>query len=673
MAEQKISGKNTDSNLKSPTEQFAFFRKNQFWKRTLTNNDFLVLYKRGGGAYKAANKVTNDIFDRAFKTNNSQFQNAIENYNLHGVNRYAYKNAWVSGSSLIFIGYKDGEDYSKPANTNSQITSFYVIPRAWVAQDKYHDGKVEDFYKIYEASGQTFQVHESRLIRFTRDETALSALEPAYNPLFVTDNILWSVGQTIWRVGQGFPHITIKDPEIIDGENEVETLKKTGVLRDINSESGFISDERYGFEFKGAGGVAIKPKEYYDVALTEASMALEIPKQIMEGTNAGAVTGPETNLRDYYSDISSKQVGEAQPLYVLQAELLGITVKHEDFEWQPLFEQTGAEIADNLLKEVQSYEKLIVQGVLTSEQVFDILKNDYPELNLETFEEPEKKNSPPFLNQTDANSLLNQQTTGSFPKAELKKNIDFGTQDPAWVKLEKKYFKEMKKKFLATKEIITGVLVGFNTDAVTETTFKPITTRLGKIFANEKTVYKDIINRNIDSSFVQGAEAAAKKLNISASLIDFKKGEKAKKILQGNATEITNSLLTDIEKEVGLLLTDISLNNIPISNAAFKKEIQNIFDKKIGRLESGVVTETTRSRNQGLEFGFKESGLVTHKIWVSVLDDRTTEICTHLNGEIAEIGKPFSTGDFNAPAHVNCRSSIEPITLSETELNQFKT
>ena len=41
-------------------------------------------------------------------------------------------------------------------------------------------------------------------------------------------------------------------------------------------------------------------------------------------------------------------------------------------------------------------------------------------------------------------------------------------------------------------------------------------------------------------------------------------------------------------------------------------------------------------------------------------------------GEIVELGQSFSTGDFNAPAHVNCRSRVEPLTLSEPELNEFR-
>jgi hypothetical protein len=48
---------------------------------------------------------------------------------------------------------------------------------------------------------------------------------------------------------------------------------------------------------------------------------------------------------------------------------------------------------------------------------------------------------------------------------------------------------------------------------------------------------------------------------------------------------------------------------------------------------------------------------------VAVIDERTTMVCLHAAGMIAEIGEPFETlaGDFNAPPfHVHCRSIMRP-------------
>jgi len=123
--------------------------------------------------------------------------------------------------------------------------------------------------------------------------------------------------------------------------------------------------------------------------------------------------------------------------------------------------------------------------------------------------------------------------------------------------------------------------------------------------------------------------------------------------------------MDDVKKEIGLLITDASLNNIPFTNAKLKQEVQGVFNSKLGRLSSQITTETDRAFNTALEFGYKKSGLVTHKQWIAIIDANTTSICQRLNGEIAEIGQPFSSGDYTPPAHPNCRSRIANVTLSQ--------
>lgn len=673
---EKLQKEKVDTRLTAPSRLATFFADNQFWKRELTNNDFLRLYERGGLGFKVANKISNDLFDKGFETENEQMKRAIEEHKLNEVNWFAYLNAYVSKFCLVFIGYADGEDYEEEANTNARIGYFYVIPREWISQDRFHGQTIEDFYVIYRADGSTFRVHKSRVIRYSRNKNEISAFEPAYNALDASDNVLWSTGQTMWRVGQGFPFITIKDPQdfTVNGvlKSEVDMLRESGALKDISSETGFIGDERYSLKFVGAEGVALRPKEYWDIVFTNACMGLEIPKAIAEGVVAGKVTGSETNLKDYYSDISSKQKRQAQPLYEAEMKVLGINVENKDFNWQPLFELSQKDISENLMKDSLSFERFSNIGVMTVQEIRETLENKYPDLKIDLKVVPEKPVKPtpfsPFGKDED-------QGNDQFPKAEFKKKTKFHKRDSKVQKIENEFFRKIKKKYNATRDIIIGLVQGFNTDsidAITENKFKPLTTRIGKVFANEKDVYRDIVNKYIDMSFVEGLDKAKAELAIDNSLINFGKADKLKKILKDNTISLTTTLLDNVEKDATLLLTDVSLNEIPFSNIAFKKEIQKLFDRRLGQLNSQVISETTRSNNQGLEFGFKESGVVTHKIWQSIIDDRTSGVCRHLNGEIVELGKPFSTGDYNAPAHINCRSSVAPLTLSETELSKFK-
>ncbi len=705
-----VAGKNTSSQLKSPSERSGFIRVDKFWKPKLTNNDFLEQYNRNGIAFKAINKISNDIFDNVFDMNNEAFDIMIKGFHLHDVVRSAYLNAKISKYSLIFIGYADGLEFDQPANVNAKIDYFYVIPRAWVSEDKFQEfNEVRDFYEIFEVSGSSFKVHESRVVRV---DLGISSLEPAFNSLEVCDNILWGAGQTMFRAGQGFPVITIDSPELVnvDGEmiDEVTLLRKQGVLRDINTETGFIGDGRYNFDFKGAEGKAIKPGDYWTICITSAAMALEIPVQILEGVAAGAVTGSETNLRDYFSDISSKQRREAQPVYVELGGLFGLVLTDEDFDWLPLGELSSVEKSEVFNKDADSMTKLVGSGIISEDQALVALQTKFPELELESEGGNDsshlsgsssdvsqgivvpKKNSSAFINGfydrtcscgKDQNEplLTNRKTSGTFPKAEFKKlRVPLGTQDRTNARIENAFVRNLRKRYRALARAVLGVIQGFNTDsadttdAINANTLRRLKTRLGEVFVNEKDVFGDVVNRFIDQSYVSGLDVSKKRLGTDPSLINFGKAEQAKRLLQGTGKQITDALLDSIEEEMGILLTDVSLGELSISNAQFRREIQNVFSRKLGRLESIGVSENNRTFNQALEFGFKADGLPTHKMWVAILDDRTTDICLHLHGEIVEIGKQFSTGDSGPPAHINCRSHLEPLTLSLAELENFK-
>ena len=198
-----------------------------------------------------------------------------------------------------------------------------------------------------------------------------------------------------------------------------------------------------------------------------------------------------------------------------------------------------------------------------------------------------------------------------------------------------------------------------------ENNFKTVNASISRTIEDQKKQYDPIIEKYIDNGFRIGVQEAEKDLSLKAnSLYDFDKTKKVRDILGANAITISYELFDAINKEITLMLTDIELNNIPFTNAGLKREIREIFANKSARLASQVTTETTRAVNQGLKWGYDKSGLVTHKQWVAVIDSRTSSICLMGNGQIREFGKPFSTGDYGAPFHINCRSRIQNVTLA---------
>lgn len=89
------------------------------------------------------------------------------------------------------------------------------------------------------------------------------------------------------------------------------------------------------------------------------------------------------------------------------------------------------------------------------------------------------------------------------------------------------------------------------------------------------------------------------------------------------------------------------------------------------RAEMIARTEVIGAYNGGLEEGFRQSGNVTSKVWLSALDDRTRETHLAMHNQLAAIGEDFESPDGGrAPApgqfgiaeeDINCRCSMEAI------------
>jgi len=85
------------------------------------------------------------------------------------------------------------------------------------------------------------------------------------------------------------------------------------------------------------------------------------------------------------------------------------------------------------------------------------------------------------------------------------------------------------------------------------------------------------------------------------------------------------------------------------------EQVKNIGESRINNLST---TETTRVVNVAMNNKYKDEGY-THYKYVAILDDRTSEICRELNGQIFKLSE-MQVG-VNAPVmHQNCRSHIEP-------------
>lgn len=74
-------------------------------------------------------------------------------------------------------------------------------------------------------------------------------------------------------------------------------------------------------------------------------------------------------------------------------------------------------------------------------------------------------------------------------------------------------------------------------------------------------------------------------------------------------------------------------------------------------------TELTKALNHGRDVIFNKSPLVTHVLFSSIMDKKTTTVCKSRNGMVLKVGSPEYYA--NSPSlHFNCRSYFKPLLPS---------
>ena len=94
-----------------------------------------------------------------------------------------------------------------------------------------------------------------------------------------------------------------------------------------------------------------------------------------------------------------------------------------------------------------------------------------------------------------------------------------------------------------------------------------------------------------------------------------------------------------------------------------KERVQKIFKQaKEGQALRIARTESARFVNEGKLQAYKDSGVPGKKRYVAFIDDKTSDVCRGLHGQVREFDEPFNSPDGREimipPAHPSCRSFI---------------
>ncbi len=230
----------------------------------------------------------------------------------------ALKRSRLYGYSFLLLGSKDGQDLNTPlTNKGAKLDYIKAIPRTWVSDITYK--KDDDGYKLIPEEvenitlnpgmfGKSVTIHASRLIMIINqgleesDTPGCSVLDRPFNIITVIDHMLWSAGQTMWRVGGGL--LGIDMPPDATPDDRDAALDSLG---DINAKTVLAFPDGYKANVLNTASAVLNPAPYFESAIVQLAGVTEYPKTILYGLSTGAVTGSQLDRSTYYSKVVTKQ------------------------------------------------------------------------------------------------------------------------------------------------------------------------------------------------------------------------------------------------------------------------------------------------------------------------------------------------------------------------------
>lgn len=289
----------------------------------ISTSDLLFAVKREPIAHRVVFAVAHDIFDNWFKVVDTEgngdeqldakVQDALNKLNAKSVLTEMAVYERLFGWALIIMGFRDGDELSTQLEGKApleEIAAYGPTAVAQVQEDAGLDSPrfgLPELISLQRGAAQTL-VHQSRFILVAtrlleHRYRGLSVLEPIWDDLTCLRNIRWGMAQTMFRYGSGFPDIEIKGAS----KTQIDDFTAGGQFKNVHARTYFVHNENQKLEFKGTQGASLNPAPYYEPILENLSAGSGIPKAILRGAHAGALTGSEVNLAEYFKLISDAQ------------------------------------------------------------------------------------------------------------------------------------------------------------------------------------------------------------------------------------------------------------------------------------------------------------------------------------------------------------------------------
>src|SRR3990172_6563502 len=322
---------------------------NSLFAVKITDTDRREKYERGiGGAI--VDKIIDDALKNGFTINIISTPEEPEKALTKTLTRVykekielelgkALKWARLYGYNFLLMGRKDGQDLATPlSNKSAKVEYIKAIPRNWITEIVYK--KDETGYRVIP--------EEDYITGSPNDTIGCSVLDRPFNVISVIDHMLWSAGQTMWRVGGGLLGLDL--PPDATPEDRDAALDSLG---DINTKTVLAFPDGYKANVLNTASAVLNPAPYFESAIVQLAGVTEYPKTILYGLATGAVTGSQLDRSTYYSKVVVKQNWISNFLLeLLKGFTNGELTDEWELTWNSPYELTEKEKLE--MKKIQS-------------------------------------------------------------------------------------------------------------------------------------------------------------------------------------------------------------------------------------------------------------------------------------------------------------------------------
>lgn len=349
--------------------------------------DVANLYKRDSLVHRIIFKEIEDIFGIPPRviSDDDNLKEAIESF-LFGKLKFwhvladASLHAYLDGTALVFLNYGHGlASLSSAPKKVSNIVHAGVIYKRDISDFTLDEDLTSStFNEVVNwkvTLGTVYDVHHTRVCHVLfdtiyGDPMGISRISSEYDSHIYRRIIVDSIVSAVHQNSEGIRAFELPPDCTV---TERDYLEKN--INDLRTRSDMIIP--HGTDIHHPGPTIANPKIILDHLMETCT---SMPYQILTGTQAGAVTGSETNLLTYYLEIDKKRqriLHEmiTDKLFFLQ-EVGFLPEGDFDLDWGSIYVPDALDEANVFLRKTTALLNLLKSNTIDADKVRDMLSLD---------------------------------------------------------------------------------------------------------------------------------------------------------------------------------------------------------------------------------------------------------------------------------------------------------